>query len=76
MRRLPALGLSVKAAEAGIVVVDELALAEPKTRLMAKALNALVGDASALVLIPEKRKPMKRVIRSSHNLPDAKDSDG
>jgi hypothetical protein len=29
----------VKAAEANIVVVDQLALPEPKTRLMAKALN-------------------------------------
>ena len=37
-----------------IVVLDDLALAEPKTRLMAQALNRLVGDASALVLIPEK----------------------
>ncbi len=46
--------LSAKAAEAGVVVVDELSLAEPKTRLMAQALTALVGDASALVLIAEK----------------------
>src|SRR5512137_627796 len=35
--------LSSKAAEAGIVVVDELILAEPKTRLMAQALTRLVG---------------------------------
>ena len=32
--------LSAKAAEAGVVVVDELVLDEPKTRLMAQALNA------------------------------------
>lgn len=63
--------LSVKAAEAGIVVVDELKLAEPKTRLMAGALNALVGDASALVLIPEKQA-YESEIRASSNLPDAK----
>ena len=35
--------LSTKAAEASIIVVDQLALPELKTRLMAKALNALVG---------------------------------
>jgi large subunit ribosomal protein L4 len=46
--------LSVKASEANIIVVDEMKLKEPKTRLMAEALNALVGAASALVLIPQK----------------------
>ena len=63
--------LSAKAAEASIVVVDELKLEEPKTRLMAAALNALVGEASALVLIPEKGS-FETVIRSTRNLPDAK----
>jgi large subunit ribosomal protein L4 len=63
--------LSAKAAEAGIVVVDALKLEEPKTRLMAAALNALVGSSSALVLIPEKGN-YETVIRSSRNLPDAK----
>jgi large subunit ribosomal protein L4 len=61
----------VKAAEANIVIVDELKVAEPKTRLMATALNALVGSASALVLIPEKTA-YESIIRSTRNLPDAK----
>jgi large subunit ribosomal protein L4 len=63
--------LSVKAAEASIVIVDQLALVEPKTRIMAKALDALVGDASALVLLPAK-DTYEGVIRSTRNLPDAK----
>jgi large subunit ribosomal protein L4 len=63
--------LTVKVQEAGLVVVDELKLSEPKTRLMAKALNTLVGDASALVLIPEK-SAYDGVIRSANNIPDAK----
>ncbi|MCC6146379.1 MAG: 50S ribosomal protein L4 [Anaerolineaceae bacterium] len=63
--------LSVKAAEAGVVVVDELALQEPKTRLMVQALNALVGESSALVLIPGKDS-YEGVIRSTNNIPDAK----
>ncbi len=63
--------LSVKASEAGIVVVDELALQEPKTRLMVQALNALVGESSALVLIPGKDS-YEGVIRSTNNIPDAK----
>ena len=64
--------LSVKAAEAGIVIVDDLVLAEPKTRLMAKALNQLVGQATALVVIPEKTAAYDIVIRSTNNIPDAK----
>jgi large subunit ribosomal protein L4 len=61
----------VKAAESSIIVVDTLALSEPKTRLMVKALNALVGEGSALILIPEKTQ-YEGVIRSTNNIPDAK----
>jgi large subunit ribosomal protein L4 len=64
--------LSEKAANAGIVVVKELKLAEPKTRLMATSLNALVGENSALVLIPEKGEAYEGVIRATNNIPDAK----
>ncbi|HEY9086740.1 MAG TPA: 50S ribosomal protein L4 [Anaerolineaceae bacterium] len=63
--------LTVKANEAGIVVVDELVLAEPKTRLMARALTGLVQDAKTLVLIPEKAA-YETVIRATNNLPDTK----
>jgi large subunit ribosomal protein L4 len=64
--------LSAKAAEAGIVVVDEIALAEPKTRLMVYALDKLVGQASALVLLPEKDQTYDTIMRSADNLVDAK----
>ncbi len=64
--------LSEKAANAGIVVVKELKLAEPKTRLMATSLNALVGENSALVLIPEKGEAYEGIIRATNNIPDAK----
>ena len=64
--------LSVKAAEAGIIVVDDLVLTEPKTRLMAKALIQLVGQSSALVIIPEKSAAYDVVVRSTNNIPDAK----
>ena len=49
-----------------------LALPETKTRLMAQALDRLVGDASVLILIPEKNEDYERVVRSTNNLPDAK----
>ncbi len=64
--------LSVKAKDAEIVILEELMLAEPKTRLMASALNTLVGDARVLILIPEKTPEYELVVRSTNNLPDAK----
>lgn len=62
--------LSVKAGESQIVVVDELALAEPKTRLMVEALNKLVGESTALVLIPNSESNAD-VVRATRNIPDA-----
>jgi len=64
--------LTVKASEAGIVILDGMALPEPKTRLMVQALNALIGDASALILLPEKNEEFEMVIRTTNNIPDAK----
>jgi len=39
---------------------------------MAKALNALIGQSTALVLIPELNEQYERVIRSANNLPTVK----
>jgi large subunit ribosomal protein L4 len=64
--------LSAKAAENDVVVLEALELPEIKTRLMAQALSRIVGDSSALILIPEKDEGYQRVIYSTHNLPDAK----
>jgi large subunit ribosomal protein L4 len=64
--------LSAKAAESGIVLVENMALPEPKTRLLAQALDRLVGNASALILIPEKNAEYELVVRSANNLPDSK----
>lgn len=64
--------LSAKAAEMDIVLLDALTLPEPRTRLMAQALDRLVGEASVLILIPEKSENYELVIRSTNNLPDAK----
>lgn len=63
--------LSVKASENSIVVVDELALTDVKTRVMAGVLNNLVGQDTALVIIPEKAA-FEEVIRSTNNLPGTK----
>jgi large subunit ribosomal protein L4 len=64
--------LSAKASESGIILVDELTLEEPRTRLMAQSLNALVGEASALILYVEKDANYDIIVRSTRNIPDAK----
>lgn len=63
--------LSVKAGDSQIVVVDELAIAQPKTRVMVEALNHLVGESTALVLVSDKDASAD-VIRATRNIPDAK----
>jgi large subunit ribosomal protein L4 len=64
--------LSVKAAENAIVVLDGWTITEPKTRLVAEALNRLVGNSSALVLIAKKDSSVEPTVRSLNNIPDAK----
>jgi large subunit ribosomal protein L4 len=64
--------LSSKAAAESILVLDELSLPEIKTRLMAEAMKLLVGEQSALILIPEKNPAYQVVEISTRNLPEAK----
>ena len=64
--------LSVKAADEGIIIIDEIAIEEPKTRLMADTLNKLAGDGTVLILIPEKNDNTEVVHKSINNLPTAK----
>lgn len=61
--------LSAKAADDGIVLVDNLEMAAPKTRDMADVLYNLVGDDSVLVLLAEANENVQLSIR---NLPDAR----
>jgi len=64
--------LSVKAAENNVLVLDALALPEIKTRLMAQALDRLVGQARTLIIVPDKTEEYQRVILSANNLPNTK----
>lgn len=64
--------LSVKAAEREIIVVDELRIKGLKTGVMAATLKKLVGEDSALILLPEKGENEELIIRSSKNLPGMK----
>lgn len=64
--------LSAKAAEAGVVVIDEFSLPEAKTKAMVKALKNLTGGSTALVVLPEKDDAYKLVTRTTNNLGDTK----
>jgi large subunit ribosomal protein L4 len=64
--------LSVKASEKAIIVVDDLNLTEAKTKLMAQVMIKLVGDETAVILIPVKNPAYETIIRSANNLPKTK----
>lgn len=64
--------LSSKAAESGIVVVDEINLSEAKTRVMVDVLKNWVGQSTALVVFPEKDQAYESVMRSADNLANTK----
>ena len=62
--------LSVKAADGQIVVVDELAVENGKTKTMALALAGLVGEGNtALILLGARNEVVEQTLR---NLPQAK----
>ena len=64
--------LSVKASNEGIVVVEGLSFEKPSARAMANVLKHLIGDSTALVLIPEKSPEFVSVAKSTSNLANAK----
>ena len=64
--------LTAKLQAEGLVVLDELKVSKPKTALMAQTLEKLVGDFSALIVMPEKSDKYRDIELSARNLPDAK----
>lgn len=61
--------LSVKASQQEILVLDEFAVQEPKTKEMAAMLETLVGSSSALIVLPASDE---KVEKSVNNLASAK----
>jgi large subunit ribosomal protein L4 len=61
--------LSVKAAQDEVIVLDELTIERPKTKDMLTILERLVGEASALILLPEANEAIEK---SVSNLQEAK----
>lgn len=64
--------LSVKASEGEILLVDDLKIDEVKTRVMAEALQAVAGDTTILLLIPENTPEYEGVKRACGNLANVK----
>jgi len=64
--------LSVKASEGEIVLVDDFKLEEVKTRIMAEALQAIAGEATILLLIPDNTLEYEGVKRACGNLANVK----
>lgn len=70
MRRLALRSaLSAKAADSSIVLLEDLALEEPKTARMLAVLDSLQVESSALILLPEHNT---NVEQSARNIPDVK----
>ncbi|MEX2161483.1 MAG: 50S ribosomal protein L4 [Anaerolineales bacterium] len=61
--------LSAKAAGKEIVLVDVFGLDEPKTKFVAQALTKLVGEGTALLVLPAKDDNYSKVQRAGRNLP-------
>jgi large subunit ribosomal protein L4 len=61
--------LSVKAAGKEIVLVDSFGLNEPKTKLVADAVNKLAGKGTALLVLSQKDENYAKVQRAGRNLP-------
>jgi len=64
--------LSAKAADAGVVIVEELTVSEAKTKAMVQMLKNLVGASTALVLLPEKGEAYDLVTKTTNNLSETK----
>lgn len=64
--------LSSKAADQAIVLVENLALDEAKTKIVAEALTKLVGESTALLVLPSKDEDYVRVVRAGRNLQSCK----
>jgi len=70
MRRLALKSaLSAKAAEDGIVLLDDLLMEAPKTKNMLAVLDSLQIESSVLILLPERDFNIER---SASNVPDVK----
>jgi large subunit ribosomal protein L4 len=61
--------LAARHAGGGLVIVDAITLAEPKTKRMAEFLSGLGVTGSALVVLPE---PNEVIERAARNLPNVK----
>jgi large subunit ribosomal protein L4 len=63
--------ISQKHADGEIFIVEEFTLKEPRTKLMAEALNKIANSQHCLVVYPENDENYQLLARAIHNLPKA-----
>jgi large subunit ribosomal protein L4 len=63
--------ISQKHADGEIFIVEEFTLKEPRTKLMAEALNKIADSQHCLVVYPENDENYQLLARAIHNLPKA-----
>jgi large subunit ribosomal protein L4 len=63
--------ISQKHAAGEIVIVDEISLKEPKTKVMAAVLDKAAGSRSCLVVYPQRDENYDLLMQAIHNLPEA-----
>ena len=64
--------LTIKVNDNSVIVESDLALQEPKSAELSKAIKALAGDSRVLILIPDKSEANQNAIKSGRNLAEHK----
>ncbi|MGD2156410.1 MAG: 50S ribosomal protein L4 [Anaerolineales bacterium] len=64
--------LSAKFASDDVIVLDDISIKEPKTKLLVEVLTPLAGESSVLIVLPEKNEAYDIVMLSSRNLQNVK----
>jgi large subunit ribosomal protein L4 len=62
--------ISQKHAAGEIIIIDEISLKEPKTKLMTAVLDKVAGSRHCLVVYPKKDENYEQIMRAIKNLPE------
>jgi large subunit ribosomal protein L4 len=63
--------ITMKHSSGELIIVDEIILKEPKTKLMAEVLEKIAGGQDCLIVYPTRDENYDYLTRSIRNLPDA-----
>lgn len=63
--------ITLKHSSEEMLIMDEFALKEPKTQLMAETLEKITGGQDCLIVYPKRDENYDLLVRAINNLPDA-----